>query len=134
LYGIDRKTISDKLFAGQQPVADTSVHPLDWVHTTDLTTYPYDPAKAAALLDEAGWRVGAGGLRRNEAGEPLRLSFMATAGNRSRELVQQVIQSQWKQLGVEAVIENEPARVFFGETMNHRRFKALAMYTWISSP
>jgi peptide/nickel transport system substrate-binding protein len=134
LYGIDRQAVSDRLFAGRQPVANTSVHPLDWVHTTDLRTYPYDPGKAAALLDEAGWRLGAGGLRRNGTGEPLRLSFMTTSGNRTRELVQQVIQSQWKQLGIEAVIENEPARVFFGQTMNRRRFTGLAMYAWISSP
>ena len=35
LYGLDRAAISQKLFAGRQPVADTPVHPLDWVHTDD---------------------------------------------------------------------------------------------------
>jgi peptide/nickel transport system substrate-binding protein len=59
---------------------------------------------------------------------------MTTAGNRSRELVQQVMQSQWRQLGVEVTIRNEPARVFFGQTVNQRRFSALAMFAWISAP
>src|SRR5260370_5080998 len=58
---------------------------------------------------------------------------MATAGDPSRELVEQVLQSQWRRIGVEARIRNEPARVLFGETLRHRHFE-LAMYAWISSP
>ena len=58
---------------------------------------------------------------------------MTTAGNRTRELVEQVLQSQWRKIGVDVRIKNEPARVLFGETMPHRRFD-LAMYAWISAP
>src|SRR3546814_4682788 len=35
ILAVDRQAISDRLFAGKQPVAATGVHPLDWVHTTD---------------------------------------------------------------------------------------------------
>lgn len=134
LYGVDREGMSKQLFDGRQPVALTNVNPLDWVVAADVKSYPYDPAKAAALLDEAGWRSGAGGLRRNAKGEPLALELMSTAGNRSRELVQQVLQSQWRKLGIDIRIRNEPARVFFGETVSKRRFSALAMFAWISAP
>jgi peptide/nickel transport system substrate-binding protein len=134
LYGLDRAAVSERLFAGRQPVADTPVHPLDWVHSDDVRHYPHDPAKAALLLDEAGWTSGADGLRRNAAGEPLRLELMTTAGNRTRELIQQVAQSQWRRLGIETVIKNEPPRVFFGETTTKRRFTGLALFAWISSP
>ena len=134
LYGLDRAAISERLFAGRQPVADTPVHPLDWVHTDDVEHYPYDPAKAASLLDEAGWTLGSGGLRHNTAGETLRLELMTTAGNRTRELIQQVIQGQWRKLGIETAIRNEPPRVFFGETTTKRRFTGLALFAWISSP
>lgn len=65
LYGIDREAMSQQLFDGRQPVAHSNVNPLDWVHAEDLPKYPHDRAKAAALLDEAGWRPGVGGLRRN---------------------------------------------------------------------
>ena len=58
---------------------------------------------------------------------------MTTAGNRTRELVEQVLQSQWRKIGVDIRIKNEPARVLFGETVPHRRFD-LAMYAWISAP
>jgi peptide/nickel transport system substrate-binding protein len=134
LYGLDRQAISDKLFEGRQPVADSNVNPLDWVHADDTPRYAFDPAKAATLLDEAGWTLGKGGIRRNAAGEPLTLEIMTTAGNRTRELVEQVLQSQWKQLGIDARIRNQPARVFFGQTVSERKFPAMAMFAWISAP
>lgn len=134
LYGLDRQAISQQLFAGRQPVAHTNVNPLDWVHAEDVPTYAHDPEKAAALLEEAGWRSGAGGVRRNDAGEPLRLTLMTTAGDRVRELVAQVLQSQWRQIGVDVRISNQPPRVLFGETLTRRRFDGMVMFAWISSP
>ena len=134
LLGLDRESISERLFGGRQPVADSNVNPLDWVHYEKTRKYPYDPAAAAALLDAAGWTAGAGGIRRDGAGEPLRLELMTTAGNRTRELVEQVIQSQWRELGIDVRIRNEPPRVFFGETVARRKFTGLAMFAWVSSP
>ena len=134
IHAIDRQAISDRLFAGKQPVAHSSVNPLDWVHADDTPRYPFDPSEAARLLDEAGWSTMRGGVRHRADGQPLTLEIMTTAGNRLRELVQQVLQSQWKAVGVDARIRNEPARVFFGRTMTERRFPAMAMYAWISAP
>ena len=57
LLGLDREAISKSLFAGRQPVADSFVNPLDVGYTDDVPHYPYDPARAAALLDEAGWHA-----------------------------------------------------------------------------
>ena len=134
IHGIDRQGMVARLFDGKQSVAHTSVNPLDWVYDPTVSGYAYDPDRAGALLDAAGWATKRNGIRQNAAGEPLRLEIMTTAGNRSRELVQQVLQSQWKALGVDVRIRNEPARVFFGQTVNERRFTAMAMFAWISAP
>ena len=134
IYAIDREAISRQLFEGRQPVAHSSVSPLDWVYAKDLPKYGYDPEKAARLLDEAGWSTLKQGVRRNARGEALSLEIMTTAGNRTRELVEQVLQSQWKKLGVDVRIRNQPARVFFGQTVTERKFTAMAMFAWISSP
>lgn len=133
-YALDRNAIDERLFGGRQPPASGFVNPLDWVYAKDLPGYPYDAKRAASLLDEAGWTVGAGGARRNAKGEKLSLELMSTAGNRIRELVEQVLQSQWKAVGIETRIRNEPARVFFGETVSRRKFPAFAMYAWVSAP
>lgn len=134
IHALDREAVSKQLFAGRQPVAHSSVSPLDWVHDPATPTYPYDPDHAKALLDEAGWSVIKKGIRHNAAGERLTIELMTTAGNRSRELVEQVLQSQWRQIGIDARIRNEPARVFFGETVSKRKFTGAAMFAWLSSP
>lgn len=134
VMALDRKAISDNLFGGRQPVAHTSVNPLDWVHATDIPRYEFDPKQANQLLDQAGWNIKKSGIRHNAKGEKLSFEIMTTAGNRTRELVQQVLQSQWKAVGIDIRIRNEPARVFFGQTVTQRRFSAMAMFAWISSP
>jgi peptide/nickel transport system substrate-binding protein len=133
LYAADRKTLVDRLFEGHQPVADSFVNPQDPMFAKDMPRYAYDPARARALLAEAGWTPGDDGICRNAAGQRLSFVFQTTAGNRLRELQQQVLQSQWKQACIEATIKNEPARTFFGETLKQRLFTGMAMYAWTSS-
>jgi peptide/nickel transport system substrate-binding protein len=133
LYGIDREAISRRLFAGRQPVAASFVSPLDWVFTDDVPHYPYDPARARALLEAAGWQGTGDAVRRNAAGERLALELASTAGNRVRELIEQVLQSQWRALGIEVHLKNLPPRVLFGDTLIKRNF-TMALFAWISAP
>ena len=133
LYGIDRKTVTSRLFEGKQPVADTWVNPLNPMYSPDVATYPYDPAKAKALLAEAGWKPGSDGICRNAKGERLSLELTTTAGNQLRELVEQVLQNQWKAACVEITIKNEPPRTMFGETVKKRAYTGLIMYGWTSA-
>jgi len=134
MYATDREAISERLFEGRQPVAHGGVNPLDSVYYADVPKYEFDPQRAIALLEEAGWSEVVDGVRQNAAGERLSFVIMSTAGNRIRELVQQVLQSQWRAVGIELTIRNEPPRVLFGETIRQRNFDHLAMFAWISSP
>ncbi|MCC7428607.1 MAG: peptide ABC transporter substrate-binding protein [Alphaproteobacteria bacterium] len=134
LLALDRAQIVARLFENRQPVAGSFVNPLDWVHDPATPAWAHDAARARALLEEAGWRPGPDGIRRNEAGARLSFELMSTAGNRSRELVQQVLQAQWRAVGVEVRIRNEPPRVFFSETVSRRRFQGMALFAWLSSP
>lgn len=133
LFAIDREAINKQLFGGRQPVARTSVNPLDGVHADDVPTYRFDPARAAQLLDEAGWKM-SGSVRRNAEGAPLSLELSTTAGSRSRELVSQVLQAQWRKAGIEVRLRVEPPRVFFGDTVTRRKFPHMALFAWYSAP
>jgi peptide/nickel transport system substrate-binding protein len=132
IHAADRKTLTERLFQGMQPVADAWVNPLNANFSEDVPIYPYDLAKAKALLAEAGWKPGADGVCRNDKGERLSFEYSTTAGNRLRELQQQVLQSNWKAACIEVRIKNEPARTYFGETMKKRLYAGLAMYAWSS--
>ena len=132
LYGIDRQAIADQIFAGRDPVADSFLPPLDPAYFAGVKRYAYDPQQARALLEEAGWHDGGGGIRRNKDGAPLALELMTTAGNRTRELIEQVLQSQWRQIGIAVTLKNKPARVLFGMT-TQRQF-TMAMFAWVAAP
>jgi peptide/nickel transport system substrate-binding protein len=133
LMAIDRKAISEKLFEGKQPVAEGPISPLDPMYSPAARHYPYDPAAARKLLDEAGFSEIKNGVRQNGQGERFSIELTTTAGNRVRELVAQVIQSQLKQVGIELRIKAEPPRIF-SEALNRRQFTGLAMYAWVQQP
>jgi peptide/nickel transport system substrate-binding protein len=134
LYGINRQALNDQLFGGKQPVAMSDINPLDTVFSRDVKQYAYDPAAADKLLDEAGWKKRGDGFRYNEKGEKLIVRLSTTAGNQSRENIEVAIQSDWKKIGVDAKIDNQPARVLFGDTMRQRKFEGGVMYAWMSAP
>ena len=128
LVSVDRKTLIDRLFGGHAALALSWMNDLDPNYTTDVPTYPYDPTRARSLLKAAGFTPGPDGICRNANGERLSLEFSTTSGNRVRELSQQVMQSQWKQVCVEVAINNQPSRMFFGETTRKRAYRGLAEY------
>lgn len=134
IHAIDRKAITTQLFDGHLPVANGPVSPLDTVYDANVPRYAYEPDHAKALLDEAGWRRGPGGVRVNAKGERLQLQIMTTAGDQTRALIQQALRSNWRAVGIDMRIRNEPARVLFGDTVTHRKFPGLVMYAWYAAP
>lgn len=137
VLAINRDDLSKALFEGRQIPALHSIAPIDPWYTNDpkkIVTYNYNKKEAAKLLDEAGWKLNEKDGFRYKDGKKLSFQFMTTAGNKTRETVQTYLQSQWKAAGIEIIIKNEPARVFFGETLKKRKFEAMAMFAWISSP
>lgn len=136
IYSINRDELTKALFEGKQRPAFHNLSPNDPWFTTDpakIKVYNYSKRTAAKLLEEAGWKLGADGIRVKD-GKRLTFNFMTTAGNKTRETVQAILQNQWRAAGIEVNIKNEPARVFFSETTRKRQFGGMAMYAWVSSP
>lgn len=133
LMAIDRQAISEKLFEGKQPVADSDVSPLDPMYSAETPHYRYDPGKARQLLGEAGFARAADGVLIDRQDRRFSIELITTAGNRVREQIAQVIQSQLRQIGIELRIKALPPRIFSG-TLNQRRFTGLAMYAWVQQP
>jgi len=115
-YAIDKDTIIDKLLYGKAQPGTTEI-PDGWAHNPDIKPTEYDPEKAKQLLDAAGWKPGADGIREKD-GNRLRLKITTTTGNKLREMVEQVLVAQMKVVGIEFYIENVPSSVLFGSWSN----------------
>ena len=62
-YLVDRKTIVDTIYEGMDVAGISSAIPGTWWAAPNVKGYTYDPAKATALLTEAGWKdKGADGI------------------------------------------------------------------------
>jgi peptide/nickel transport system substrate-binding protein len=86
-HAIDKAFIADKGYFGlSKPAISPIPSNLPWAHNPRVPVYDYDPAKAATLLDEAGYPKGAGGER-----FALRLSYdpANSAANKAAEIVAQ---------------------------------------------
>ena len=55
-HAIDRELIAKTILEGLAPVTHGPVQPVSWAHNPGVRQYGFDPARAKALLDEAGWR------------------------------------------------------------------------------
>ncbi len=88
----------------------------------------YDPGKAAEMLDGAGWKKGADGIRAKN-GVKLQFTMSTTAGSKAREQAQAMVQAGWKEIGVAMEIKNMPASVVWGEYTTKSQFDTL-MVGW----
>ncbi len=70
---------------------DSPVHRWEAAYVKDLEPFPLDIARAAAILDEAGWRIGSEGVREKMVdGKPVQLRFrmlFPTSSNTIRDAV-----------------------------------------------
>jgi peptide/nickel transport system substrate-binding protein len=89
-----------------------------------------DVDAANAMLDGAGWVRGSDGVRAKN-GVKLAFTIGTTTGNKARELAEQIIQEQLKQIGVKITIKNSPDMLdtkivgFDYETI---------LFAWVGSP
>jgi peptide/nickel transport system substrate-binding protein len=104
ILALDRELYARSILEGLAPVAHGPIQPVSWAYTADITRYGFDPSRARALLDEAGWKVGANGIRERD-GRRLAFTLITQAGYAIRENMAQAIQRQLRDIGVDVNVE-----------------------------
>ena len=129
-YAIDKQTIVDTLLYGNVKPG-TSAVPVG-TFACEQPVSEFSVEKANALLDEAGWAMGADGIREKD-GVRMSLKIATTTGNQLREQTEQVLAEMFKAVGIELVIENVPSDVLFAgwesDGMRDHGTYDLVMYT-----
>lgn len=129
-YAIPRYLIVQSICKDVAVPATASIAPISWAYNPNIKPYPYDLQKANQLLDAAGWKMTSSGIREKD-GAKLTFTISTNSGNITREQIEQVLQQEWKKIGVDLVIQNYEATTFFGDILNYRKFDA-ALFAWIT--
>jgi peptide/nickel transport system substrate-binding protein len=110
-YGIDKDSIIKNVLNGKAipGAGELNIDP----YNCNIKPYAFDVAKAKQLLDEAGWKPGADGIRVKD-GQRLRIKYQTTTGNKLREDSQVLVVENMKAIGVEFFIENQPSSLLIG--------------------
>jgi peptide/nickel transport system substrate-binding protein len=128
MYALDRQEIVDLVMQGKVKVATSGQAPLSWAYNPNVKQYTRDPEKAALLLQEAGWETGADGFYQKN-GQKLSFVCSTTAGNRQREMVQQIMQEQLRTVGIEMIIRNYDPPTLFGDLISNLKFETV-LFAW----
>ena len=128
-----RKAIVQQLFGPVQPdikPIDAFITPANKTYYTDpFKTYTKDLTKVQSLMTGAGWAKGADGIWA-KGGKKAETTIKSTAGNKRRELTEQLLQSQFKEAGFSLLIANEKASVLFNDTLPKGNFQ-MSLYAQV---
>jgi peptide/nickel transport system substrate-binding protein len=123
---IDRQTIVDAFRAGSGTVVDVPVFAEHPDFNPNVTPAPFDPARAAALLDDAGWTGRDADGFRTKDGRRLEFTYLMSANNVISEEIATMTQQSFGALGVSVRTESLEFTVLL-ERQEAKDFDALIL-------
>jgi peptide/nickel transport system substrate-binding protein len=135
-YAVDRQAIVDQLSKPIKPDAQVlqsfAVPNFPQFYEPVFEQYKPDLAKVEELMKADGYNKGADGYYAKN-GKRASIQISTTAGNQGRELVEQLLQSQLKEAGIELKVNNTKAGTLFGQWLP-QGVHQLAMYAQVATP
>jgi len=117
--GIDRKALLTGVFEDLATPDQSMVPPASLgTHASAVKGVQYDAVAARKTLDDAGWKVGASGIREKD-GRPLKLVLVS--GYPTAEVLKPVptfVQAQLKTIGIDVAIDERPDSASFRTKIN----------------
>ncbi|MFW5696044.1 MAG: ABC transporter substrate-binding protein, partial [Alkalispirochaeta sp.] len=124
-YAIDKEGLVNNVLQGTATVADSPIPPaFDWAYNEDLDPYPYDPARAQELIEEAGYD-----------GEEL-VFYVTEGGSGMLDPVPMgtAIQADLEAVGLDVSIETYEWNTFLGRVNPGLEGKAdMAQMAWMTN-
>lgn len=134
-YAVDQQELINTVSHGVNMKGDSDQPPFLWAHADGLKQYPHDAQQAAALLDQAGWKLGPDKLRYKN-GQQLQLEMSGATGSAETRNMEAIVQREWREIGVQGIVKNYNTALFFanygaGGILQTGKFDT-GFYSWIN--
>lgn len=103
-HAVDRPLLTKTVLDGEVEVVNGPIQPLSAAYEPNVRSYAYDTVAANRLLEEAGWRRGADGIRVKD-GTRLAFTLITQSGFAIRESVSQSLQQAFRAVGADMQIK-----------------------------
>ena len=132
-HAIDKREIIDGVRLGLAREATGPYKPGTPQYNPNVHQYPYDPAKARALLAQAGWtETNADGILVKH-GVPFKFDLLSAQGSDEGRKVAEIIQASLKDIGVQAEIRVIEWAALLKEYIKKRNFEGVIL-AWGITP
>ena len=132
-HAINKREIIEGVRLGLAREATGPYKPGTWQYNQNVQQYPFDTAKARALLASAGWTAtdGDGFLVKN--GQRFKFDLLLAQGSDEGRKVSEIIQSSFKDLGVQVEIRVIEWAALLKDFIKKRNFEAVIL-AWGITP
>lgn len=133
LYGLNREKFIQDYFGEFGFVYNTPFARSSWAYPKGINEYTYDKAKAETLLEEAGWLKKEDGYRYNKEGKKFTIKWSTYEGNKYVEALKTAVTKDWKELGIELIVEPLPFQQLVIKVYDDRDFDMYNMSWFLTA-
>jgi peptide/nickel transport system substrate-binding protein len=130
---INKDEIVHGVLLGLGQVAHGPYKPGTWAFNPNIRDFEYNPARAAALLAEAGWRQKNNDGILVKDGKPFKFTILTNQGNDERLKTAIIVQHRLRSIGVDVKIQVREWAAFLSQYIDKRKFDAVIL-GWTISP
>ena len=112
---VDWDRINQTVYHGVNQRAVSDIFPLSWAAPHGIAAPKHDLADAARLLDAAGWKAAAGGMRAKD-GVPLSFTVSTTPAKPANVEAELEMRQDLRAAGIDLAVKNYPTSLLFAQT------------------
>jgi peptide/nickel transport system substrate-binding protein len=117
---VNRDQIIENVRFGLAKPAASHFLPQVPLHNPNIKPWPYDPKRAAALLDEAGWTDHDGDGVRDKDGVKFKFEFLGSSGNQFTAQLVAILKDEFRKAGIEMTERLMDFNLFLSTALDHK--------------